>query len=236
MSEHHPRFSGVLGEEYDLFGKSVSYHDQLQDTVGTYIAEHLPEGTGKVTILEAGIGTGITTLRILNASPRIEVYGIDNEPKTLDQAKTVLNDFSDRLFLSEADILEALKAQPSDSLDGFVSAYLIHNLPPPYRATLFPEISRVVKKGGMYINADKYALDNEAEHQQTLHAQLEAFCVYDEMGRPDVKEEWTKHYLEDETIKFKESEQIELLTNTGFTEIERIFREGMDAIFVARKG
>ncbi len=235
MSEHSARFAGVLGEDYDLFGKSVSYHDELQDTIGKYLATNTSIEGGRIKILEAGIGTGITTLRILNANPFIEVYGIDNEAKTLNQAKEVLKDFSNRFFPSEADILEALKGWPPESLDGFVSAYLIHNLPPKYREELFTEIARVLKKDAIYINADKLALDDEQEHAKTLQEQIEAFKVYDKMGRPDVKEEWTKHYLEDEKIKFIESEQRALLEKYGFTKIERIFRNGMDAIFVAKR-
>jgi len=229
------RFSGVLGEDYDLFGKSVSYHDELQDTIGKYLTEHTSIDSGRVKILEAGVGTGITTLRILKANPFIEVYGIDNESKTLNQAKEVLQDFASRIFFFEADILEALKHWPPESLDGFVSAYLIHNLPPEYRKNLFPEIVRVLKKGAVFINADKYALDDETEHQKNLSEQIEAFKVYDEMGRPDVREEWTKHYLQDEKIKFRENEQTALLEEFGFSNIQRIFRQGMDAIFVAQR-
>ena len=234
MSEHQARFSGVLGEEYDLFGKSVSYHDELQDTVGNYIKEHTAVSE-RLTFIEAGVGTGITTVRILNANPSIVVHAIDNEPKTLNQAKEVLADFEGRVVFEEADILDALKARSNESVDGFVSAYLIHNLPPAYRAELFVEIARVLKKGGLFVNADKYALDDEDAHAKTLQEQLEAFSVYEEMGRPEVKEEWTKHYLEDEKIRFTESEQRALFEAHGFSNVERIFREGMDAIFVAKK-
>lgn len=225
MSEHSARFAGVLGEDYDLFGKSVAYHDELQDKIRTHLAEHTSTDGERIKILEAGVGTGITTLRILTANPYIEVYGVDNESKTLNQAKEVLKDFSGRLFLSKEDILEYVQKQPAESFHGFVSAYVLHNLPPDYRERLFPEIARVLKKGAVYINADKLALDDEQEHAQTLEEQLKAFDVYDEMGRPEVKEEWIKHYLEDEIIKFKESEQIALLEQNGFSDVQKIFRE-----------
>ena len=63
MSEHSVRFAGVLGEDYDLFSKSVAYHAELQDTIGSCIASHISIKDGPIRILEAGGGTGITTLR-----------------------------------------------------------------------------------------------------------------------------------------------------------------------------
>ncbi len=232
----HERFSGVLGEDYNLFAKSVSYYDQMQDLVGKIIAEFAHDSDkNKLTFFEAGTGTGLTTIRIVEAGSKIHVIAVDNERKMLDQARKVLSDFSDRITFIETDLLEAFEKQPDESVDGFVSGYTIHNLPPEYRNQVFPEIKRILKKGGIFINADKYALDNPEAHQKTLKEQILAFNIYNKIGRPDVKEEWTKHYLADEKIKITESEQFAILEQLGFSNIKKPFRERMDAIIVATR-
>jgi ubiquinone/menaquinone biosynthesis C-methylase UbiE len=231
------RFSGTLGLEYDLFAKSIPHHNEMQNLVGNYIHDFCAKDTasGTLVFFEGGAGTGITTSKILNADSRIHIIAVDNEKKTLDQAKALFSHVSERIELKYSDLFDALKDQPDCSLDGFVSAYTIHNFPPEYRAKIFVEIYRSLKSGGIFVNADKYALDDLEQHKRTLDEQINAFGVYDELGRPEVEREWTQHYLEDEKTKISESEQFLILKNLGFKDIARVFRAGMDAIFLAHK-
>lgn len=235
--EIQTRFSGVLGDDYGLFEKSIPHHDKLQNLVGKYISSFCNKSTfaGEFIFIEGGSGTGITTIKILTASPKIKIIAVDNEKRTLDQARVILSDFADRITFSENDLFAELQAQPDESIDGFVSAYTIHNFPSNYREKLFSELYRILKPGGLLINADKYALDDEISHKKTLDEQIKRFDVYDDIGRSDVKLEWTRHYLEDEEIKFTEAEQFSIFSELNFKNAEIVFREGMDAIFVAYK-
>jgi tRNA (cmo5U34)-methyltransferase len=232
----HDRFSGVLGDDYNLFAKSVPYYDRMQDVVGEQVAKYVEtSGKDSVTFIEAGTGTGLTSIRVLGADARVFLIGIDNEKKMLDQARLVLKEFEGRMRYIQGDLLESLRRQLDGLADGFVSGYTLHNFPPEYRDQVFSEIKRVLKSGGIFINADKYALDDLQAHKQTLEDQIQAFDVYDGLGRSDVKNEWTEHYNEDEKIKISESEQVTILENLDFLDVKKVFREGMDAIIVATK-
>ena len=100
------------------------------------------------------------------------------------------------------------------------------------------EIYRVLKSGGLFINADKYAYDGEKEHTKHSQWQLQQFEIFDKINRPDLKNAWTKHYLDDEKpeIRMQEGEFREILNSLGFIEIEKIYRKHMEAVIVARRG
>jgi len=234
QNEWDKRFSGTLGEEYNLFKLSVPHHDEFQDKITEILAAFSPSNK-MLEVLEGGTGTGLTTFRILNAKDNIRVTTIDNEEKTLNQAKEILKEKGDKIKFVNDDLLKFLKLCPDNQFDAFVSAYVIHNLKPDYRLELFKEISRVLKTGGIFINADKYAYDDKKLQNEALQNQIKAFGVYEQIGRPDVKEEWTRHYYEDEEIKITENEQKEILQNLGFSEIQIVYRKGMESIITAYK-
>ncbi|MCK5332315.1 class I SAM-dependent methyltransferase [Candidatus Parcubacteria bacterium] len=235
--DYQNRFSGVIGSEYNLFEKSVPWHEEFQNTIGDKISDYCFQlkDKEKISVLEAGCGTGLTTIRILNADKRIRVLALDNEDQTLNQAREILHDFEDRINFIKKDVIEYLKNIDDNSLDIFASAYLIHNLPATYREKIFREIFRTLKSGGLFINGDKYAKDDEAQHERDLREQIKDFDVYEKMNRSDIKEEWTRHYYDDEKIKITEGEQKKILQSLGFCEVETVFRKRMEAIITAVK-
>jgi polar amino acid transport system ATP-binding protein len=228
------RFDNILGDQYNLFKKAIPHHDEFQDKLGQVIKKY--SATLKDAVLSAidgGCGTGLTTVRILEADKRIKVIGIDSEEKTIDQAHEILKEYENRVTLQTADLLEALKKIPSESVDIFASVWVIHNLTPKYRKDLFAEITRVLKKGGLFINGDKYARNDSTAHTQDLEAQIRAFDAFDEMKRPDLKKEWTEHYRKDDKIKITEQAQNKILKDLGFKKIENQYRQGLEAIITA---
>lgn len=231
------RFAGVLGQDYNLRPLSMPYHEKFQNTVKDSLKEfaekHKEENELKV--LEAGCGTGLTTIRILEADSRIKVVAVDNEEKTIAQARQALEDLKGRIEFRQGDILSVLKDVESESIDAFASALTIHNFPSEYREEVLEEVARVLKKRGLFVNADKYALDDPEAHAKSLQEQIKSFDIYDGIGRSDVKEAWTKHYHQDENTKITEKEQIALLEKLGFENIEIIFRESMEAVIRAIK-
>lgn len=228
------RFANILGEEYNLFNRSVPHHDEFQNKVGEIVRHYAVSlGGDTISVVEGGSGTGLTTVRILDADKRVKLMGIDNEEKTINQARVILEDYGKRVDLREQDLLEALKKMPNESADVFVSVWVIHNLTPEYRSQLFSEIRRVLKIGGLFVNGDKYARDKEIDHKKDLENQIKAFDVFDTLGRPDLKKEWTEHYREDEKIEITEGSQIKILKSLGFCNIEVSYRKGMEAIITA---
>jgi ubiquinone/menaquinone biosynthesis C-methylase UbiE len=237
--DYFKRFKVLGNRDYELRYLAMDYAKEFQQTVRTALknlAAELPEAK-ELKVLEAGSGTGLTTIEILEADPRIKVIACDNEPKMMDQAKLVLADLNERIDFKEGDILSTLKNIESESLDAFASALTVHNFLTDYRMEVFQEITRVLKKGGLFVNADKYAFDDLDKHLNSLKDQIKSFDIFDrpDINRPDVKEGWTNHYHQDELTKITEGEQVKILESLGYEDIKVTFRQSMEATIVARK-
>lgn len=235
------RFSGKVGEEYDLFNLACPHYFELESFLGKQI-KNLSENfkKKKIKVLEIGCGTGYTTLEILSSNPRVCVYALDNEKVMINQSKNCLQDYAGkkRLKFFLFDVLEYLIKQKSNSFDGFASGFTLHNFDKEYRNKILKEIYRVLKPRGFFINADKYALNNEFEHLKSLEWQLNQFNEkYSKINRCDLIKEWTDHYLEDNKKEriMKESESIYEMSEIGFKRIKIVFRKKMEACLVARK-
>lgn len=235
------RFHGKAGEEYNLFKLACPHFEELENTLGKVIKEQFQnKNVAEIKVLEIGCGPGFTTLIILDSDKRTKIVAVDNEPVMIEQAKEILKEFidNDRVQIIEDDALEFLKKQSSDSFDVFASGFTLHNLPNNFREKVIKEIYRVLKSGGIFVNADKYALDNESEHKKSLNWQLHQFKEkYSQINRLDLVEEWTSHYLEDykPNIVMRESDSIKTMNKIGFKDIKIVFRKQMDAVLFARK-
>jgi tRNA (cmo5U34)-methyltransferase len=242
VSQYYDRFSGVLGKYYNLRSLAMSYHEKFQDTVKetltTYAKEH-PELT-EIKVLEVGTGTGLTSVRVLESDPRVKLTTVDADGNLMEKAKQVLADMAERIEFINKDILSALQAMESESIDAMASALTIHNFPTEYREQMMKELARVLKSGGLFVNADKYAYDDIEAHKKSLKEQIDSFDMFDSMNIPEVdipalKQGWIKHYQDDEKTKITENEQIKMLEDLGFKDIEIIFRESMEATITAIK-
>ncbi len=233
------RFQGKAGEEYQLFKLACPHYDELERVVGEVIAKRYSNSEQKIIgALELGCGPGYTTSVILSADSRIRVKAVDNEPVMISQARTCLEDYvkEGRVELVEQDALTYLQSLEDESVDVFASGFTLHNFDNEYRNQVLNEVYRIMKKGGLFVNADKYARDEE--HNEDLQWQLQQFREkYDAIGRPDLKEEWTKHYLEDEAPKviMLEEEAIAEMKKIGFSSIDILLRKKMEAILSCQK-
>ncbi len=233
------RFCEVTGKEYDLFPLSVlggpegyeAFQQQVALLAKGLLEQSFPCEVWQV--VEGGCGTGHTTRLLLETMSGISLTAIDNEPVMLAQSKQHVSEAN--VTWVEADILAFLRSQPTGSCDAFVSAFTLHNLAPSDRQALIREVGRVLKKGGVYVNGDKVAQDNEDRHTRCLNEQMEAFRIFDTVGRPDVRAEWEVHYRADDAIRFTEAEQTECLVEAGFDAVEVSFRRRMDVITAAVK-
>ena len=227
--------STPLADDYDQFQASVPHYLELQSKVGYLVAAAANAAPQPLKIVEAGTGTGATSRSILAAHGALRLVSVDPDEGMLGQASRNLSNCKDRVEFVRRDILGYLQDLPSNALDGFVSAYTLHNIEPVYRDELVPEIARVLKDGAIYINADKIARDDERSHIDDLRKQIDAFKIYDRMGRPDLRSYWTQHYMEDEARRIVETSHLQQLRSTGFDDARIVWRKGMEAIVVAHK-
>ncbi len=231
-------FTGRIGEEYELLRILCPNAALLAAKLGEEVAAWR-KGEPLVG-LEIGCGTGISTLALLEARPELKLAAIDSAAAMLDQARENLaDDVRDgRVEFIEADALDYLKRQKAASVSVVASNYAIHNFAQDYRRAVLAEIFRVLEPGGLFVNGDRYAIDDPAEHLALTQSTLRHwFRIFGEMQRHDLLEDWVVHLASDESTHhiMPLAPALEDMRRLGFSKIEIMFREGVDTLLRARK-
>ncbi|MGA9600227.1 MAG: class I SAM-dependent methyltransferase [Methylocystis sp.] len=231
-------FTGALGEEYETLRLICPNHPLLAEKLGHYVGRWSQGGA--IDGVEIGCGTGISAYSLLSAAPGLSLLALDASAKMLEQARANLSAEVEagRLRFVEADALEALRALPDETLDLVASNYATHNFRAEYRRLAFAEVFRALKPGGLFINGDRFALDDREEHLTLTQATLRHwFATFAKLGRPDVLEEWVIHFFSDESpdriMVFTPA--LEELGRLGFAPVEIEFRDGVDTLVAATK-
>lgn len=234
-------FRGPIADEYDMLKQICPSAAEMSRRVGEFIGNWIPAYPhAHLNLLEIGCGTGITTAHLLAYRDRIEIVSIDNAPAMLTQARQNLAEALEKgqLRLIENDALSYLQGIPSGSVDIVASAYALHNFQNGYRWRVFEEILRVLKPGGLFINGDRYAVDDASEHLRNTQEEVKGyFRVFLEMNRPDLLEQWIVHLFSDESEDHIMRLQLALdaMGEIGFLDITTHFRDGVNALVSAIK-
>ena len=235
------RFAGVAGAEYELFRLAVPHHDRFQDLIGESVVELSKQSSeADLRVADIGCGYGYTSLLILDMLPQARIEAVDNEKVVTEKAREYLEKevSAQRVAIQTADAVDFLKAKPENSIDCVVSAWVFHNWELDYRASALQEVYRVLRKGGRFINADKYAWDDGDRQIQALHWQVEKFFdAYLPMDRTDALREWVLHYVLDEAprIQMREGEAMTQMREIGYRSLKVLRREQMELVLVAEK-
>ena len=232
------RFADEFGENYDIFHEAVPWHDEFQVEIVKALEVSFASNKDPV-LVEAGFGTGITTKMVLSAFPNAKITAIDNVANMADKTRRYVGiDALKNTQLIIGDLYEELTKLPSESTDGFYSGYVIHNIPAVVREKIFPEIFRILKPGGVFVNGDRIALDDIEKQKDALARAIEACGVFvTKHNDPDYYLEWVRHYLRDEEpdLIFRQSDQLRLLDSAGFKNTHYIFQKGLESVCCAVK-
>ncbi len=239
-NSYDARFADTLGgEEYDDLLIALEFYDEFQAETGKALKEYIQarcSNQKEIRVLEAGPGTGITTFQILKADPRVLVVSVDNEKKMLDAVRNRFAEVSElkgRADFILSDILKFLESCPDERFDAFASVYTLHNFTTDFRKKVIGLIAKKLKKGGIFINGDKYA-EAEDPHKKDLAAEIMNYDKFDiaalkaekegNMKRAEhlrtIKKEWIAHTWEDEKNKITAEEQNEIFNELGFIDVK----------------
>lgn len=224
----------TLGENYKIFKRAVPHHDRLQNT----IAREVSISGGKIMI-DLGCGLGYTTEAILKVfSPR-QLYLVDYDKRMIEivsQNKKIKKK-NINILISNKDAVSFLKTVKSNSIDCVYSCWMIHNLNKPERSKILKEVYRVLKKGGVFVNGDKYAEDNLKSHRMSFNWQEMEYKKAIRKYPKDkaVYQGWISHHRKDDKNKFTEKEQVSLARSLGFKKFNFLNRFHLESVFKAIK-
>jgi len=107
------------------------------------------------SVLDLGCGTGSLMLSVLSAFPGVECTGVDFDPTLLWLAKARLAGFGDRAAVILTDLRDiGWTRRVSPPFDAVISATALHWLSPDQLSDLYRQIARVIRPGGLFLNAD----------------------------------------------------------------------------------
>lgn len=236
------RFLGLIGEDYNKIHCLVNPNGpQMSALIGIKIAEYQQtSGRQECCAMEIGCGTGLSTYVLLATTKNVRFTALDSEPAMLEQAKGVLEEWknSNRVKLVKDDALNALRNIEDNCIDVVCSVYAIHNFFNDYRTEFLNEVHRVLVPGGIFLNGDRYALDDPWENTQLIKKEIGNWfekLVSD--NRLDLLKTWVLHVCEDESAakQMQERKATALLKEIGFSNVQVLFREGVDAVIFASK-
>ena len=237
MGNH--RFEGIGGEDYKLLIAAVPYYEELQKQVGDAVRAHFGNRQD-IAVLDIGFGTGSTTKAIKEAVPGAVINAIEEDPSVIEHARETLDDYlsSHNVMLIQEEAGNYLHSESVNKYDAVASGLALHNIQRRYRQRIIKDIFRVIRSGGIFVNADKYAQDDEAEARKALEWQANQYReVFTARGRPDLIKQWTDHDEEDMQPDriMRESAALKEVIMAGFSEIKMAYRKYMHAVMVAKK-
>lgn len=228
-------FQGKLNKEDQLFRRAIPHSSELERHVSQAVK---CQGPGmRLEVLELGCGTGFATAAILRRRSGVSLTALDHDPRSLAQARRNLRSWEGSVKFVRADILSYLARARAASVDAVASKFTLHNLERSCRGKVLRHIHRVLKPGGLFVNADKFALEGPA-HAAVLRAQMIRYLdLFLPLGRRDLLQEALNHTLvdEDETRVMRERQALRDMRRLGFRAIRRVFRGGMEAVYLATK-
>jgi tRNA (cmo5U34)-methyltransferase len=145
-----------VGEHFDAWAarydaeihSQVPRYEEIQETVVSLLSLRPPH-----RVLDLGVGTGVTALRILEALPEARVVGLDVSHEMLGRARQRLKAHRRRIQLREANIA----APEIDGLyDAIVSVLAVHHLWADEKRHLFSRLWEHLSPGGVLIVADAF--------------------------------------------------------------------------------
>jgi tRNA (cmo5U34)-methyltransferase len=116
-------------------------------------------------ILELGIGTGITSARLLAAHPQARLVGLDGSAPMLEAARAALP--SKRVELVVGRLEDPL---PAGTFDLVVSALAVHHLDAAGKRDLFARVAAGLGSGGRFVLADVVVPRDPADARVELEA------------------------------------------------------------------
>lgn len=128
--------------------EQVPRYDEIHDTVVSLLALRPPR-----RVLDLGVGTGFTVLRILDALPDANAVGVDVSQEMLERARQRLSAHEDRVQLRVADIANP---EIDGRFDAIVSVLAVHHLWADEKRHLFSRLWEHLEPGGILIVADAF--------------------------------------------------------------------------------
>ncbi len=209
----------------DMLNRSVPFYKE-NIKLQTDIINSLLKPDSKITDL--GSSTGTLLINLAKLGKNFNLTGIDNSEAMIQRAKNKAKAFGADVQFINADFLE----YDFSNSDTVIANYTVQFIRPLKREKLIKKIYDSLKNNGIFLMSEKLITENKKLNKIMIDIYYE---YKKEMGYSEFEIAQKREALENVLIPYTMIENIEMLKNAGFKEVEVIFRWNNFATFIAFK-
>ena len=209
----------------DMLNRSVPfYKENLHLQID--ILRHFLNDNDKV--IDLGSSTGTFLIELAKRKQNLKLIGIDNSPAMINRAQKKAKAFGVNVEFIETDFLE----YDLSGSQAIVANYTVQFIRPLRREKLIKKIHDALNENGIFLMSEKLI----TEHKKLNKIMIDIYYEYKKkMGYSEFEIAQKREALENVLIPYTMQENIEMLKNAGFKDIEVIFRWNNFATFIAFK-
>ncbi len=223
--------SDRLALETEISLKLTPHLDSLQSQVAEAVCAVI-SNSEVPKVIEIGVGTGATTIGILERDATTSVVAVDLNRQRLERAQFRLEKYAERVSFIESDAFDYLSSLPDNSADCIYTAFTLHNLPLDSRMEIINRLYTVLKPSGVYIDADKHGTRDEGLNRKLLNEQIST--IEQNIEDKELSQQWVEHYKKDAGIDQTREDYCEYLEKLGF-KVEVLSEQGLEVVITATK-
>ncbi len=210
----------------DMLNRSVPFYKENLN-LQIEILKNFLQKNDKVIDLGSSTGTFLIELA-KKSNKKLNLIGIDNSEAMIKRAKNKAKAFGADVKFINSDFLEY---DFSDS-KAIVANYTVQFIRPLKREKLIKKIYDSLNNDGIFLMSEKLI----TEHKKLNKIMIDIYYDYKKkMGYSEFEISQKREALENVLIPYTMNENIEMLKNAGFNDIEVIFRWNNFATFIAFK-
>lgn len=198
----------------DMISRSVPFYSENLTLIAAFVAKLAPQNA---VVWDLGCSTASLLLEISRLRGDLKLNGVDNSAAMLDSAKDKATAFGAKINFINADLSEF--SLPKSDI--FIANYTLQFIRPPQRQALVDEIHRKMRKNGFFIMSEKIL------HTQPkiAKAMIEIYANFKQkQGYSRFEIAKKREALENVLVPYSESENLQMLKNSGFTHAEILFK------------
>ncbi|WP_024790203.1 carboxy-S-adenosyl-L-methionine synthase CmoA [Lebetimonas sp. JH292] len=210
----------------DMLNRSVPFYKENLNLQIDILKNFLKESD---KIVDMGSSTGTFLIELAKKSDKkLNLIGIDNSDAMIKRAKTKAKAFGVDIKFIKTDFLN-YEIKNSNAI---IANYTIQFIRPLKREKLIKKIYNSLKNDGIFLMSEKL-VTNDKKLNKTM---IDLYYDYKKkMGYSEYEIARKREALENVLIPYTMEENIEMLKNAGFKEVEVIFRWNNFATFIAFK-
>jgi tRNA (cmo5U34)-methyltransferase len=200
-------------------------HDEIIDALTEHLRPASAAGGGRV--LDLGAGTGALSERILDRFQETRLQLLDSDPKMLEQARIRLARLEDRI-----EVIEGSFCDPLPKADAVVAALALHHLHTrKVKRQVYRNILGILPPGGVLVSGDAM-MPSVPALAEPVRRRWAAHLVAHGDSEEQAFDRFAQWSTEDRY--FSIDQEIEMLREAGFEEVDVRWRVGPIAVLVAR--